>query len=185
MLCYISNCIYCRHQIFCADIYTSITYYSYMYRLFGHRQVHLFTLGCTAQSLYWQSFFLRLALQPLSGPWPTSMKLSVSLGLLDLIHSVGLLGRVICSSQGLTCTQTQKNAHTNTNTKHPCPEWVRIHDPGFRASEDSACLRLLGYRDRLANLYSGCISCCRLDILGCDATTDVLVKMLNLKILSC
>jgi hypothetical protein len=26
---------------------------------------------------------------------------------------------------------------------------IRIHDPGFRASEDSTCLRPLGYLDRL------------------------------------
>jgi hypothetical protein len=26
---------------------------------------------------------------------------------------------------------------------------IRTHDSGFRASEDSTCLRLLGYRDRL------------------------------------
>jgi hypothetical protein len=24
---------------------------------------------------------------------------------------------------------------------------IRTHDPGFRVSEDSTCLRLLGYRD--------------------------------------
>jgi hypothetical protein len=52
-----------------------------------------------------------------------SMKLSVSLQLLDLGQSVGLLGRVISSSQGLYLyTNTEKRTH-NTNTKHPCPEW--------------------------------------------------------------
>jgi hypothetical protein len=41
------------------------------------------------------------------------MKLSVSVQLLELGQSVGLLGLVISSSQGLsTCTQTQKNAQT-------------------------------------------------------------------------
>jgi hypothetical protein len=35
---------------------------------------------------------------------------------LDQGQSIGLLGRVISSSQG---TQTQKNAHTYTNTKYP------------------------------------------------------------------
>jgi hypothetical protein len=50
-----------------------------------------------------------------------SMKLSVSLQLLDLGQSVGLLGRVISSSQGLYLyTNTEKRIH-NTNTKHPCP----------------------------------------------------------------
>jgi hypothetical protein len=41
-----------------------------------------------------------------------SIKLSVSLQILDLGQSVGLLGRVISSSQGSACTQTQKNEHT-------------------------------------------------------------------------
>jgi hypothetical protein len=51
-----------------------------------------------------------------------SMKLSVSLQLLDLGQSVGLLGRVISSSQGLGLyTNTEKRTY-NTNTKHPCPE---------------------------------------------------------------
>jgi hypothetical protein len=52
-----------------------------------------------------------------------SMKLSVSLQLLDLGQSIGLLGRVISSSQGLYLyTNTEKRTY-NTNTKHPCPEW--------------------------------------------------------------
>jgi hypothetical protein len=52
-----------------------------------------------------------------------SMKLSVSLQLLDLGQSVGLLGQVISSSQGLYLyMNTEKRTH-NTNTKHPCPEW--------------------------------------------------------------
>jgi hypothetical protein len=48
------------------------------------------------------------------------MKLSVSLQLLGLRQSVGLLGRVICSSQGLYLyTNTQKRTHSS-NTKHLC-----------------------------------------------------------------
>jgi hypothetical protein len=43
-------------------------------------------------------------------------------GFLDLRHSVGLLGRVISSSQGLYLyINTEKRTHTNT--KHPCPGW--------------------------------------------------------------
>jgi hypothetical protein len=46
------------------------------------------------------------------------MKCSVSLHLLDLGQSVGLLGRVISSSQGLYLyTDTEKHTH-NTNIKH-------------------------------------------------------------------
>jgi hypothetical protein len=41
-------------------------------------------------------------------------------GFLDLRHSVGLLARVISSSQGL-CLYT--NTEKRTHTKHPCPGW--------------------------------------------------------------
>jgi hypothetical protein len=42
-------------------------------------------------------------------------------------------------------TQAQKNAHTpNIHAL----SWIRTHDPDFRASEDSTCLRPLGYRDQ-------------------------------------
>jgi hypothetical protein len=52
-----------------------------------------------------------------------SMKLSISLQLLDLGKSIGLFGRVVSLSQGLYLyTNTGKRAH-NTNTKHPCAEW--------------------------------------------------------------
>jgi hypothetical protein len=43
-------------------------------------------------------------------------------GLLNLRHLVGLLGRVISSSQGL-CLYTNTEKCTYTNTEHPCPEW--------------------------------------------------------------
>jgi hypothetical protein len=42
-------------------------------------------------------------------------------------------------------TNTEK--HTQTLNMHAL-SWIRTHDPGFRASENSACLRPLGYRDR-------------------------------------
>jgi hypothetical protein len=55
-------------------------------------------------------------------------------GLLDLRHSVRLLGWVISSSRGLYLhTNTEKRTHTNT--KHPCPEWdsnPRSRLPGER-----------------------------------------------------
>jgi hypothetical protein len=66
-------------------------------------------------------FFLRLysPIQALTA----SIKLSISLQLLDLGQSVGLLGRVISSSQGhYLYTNVEKRTH-NTNTKHLCPEW--------------------------------------------------------------
>jgi hypothetical protein len=69
---------------------------------------------------------------------------------LDNSQTVGLFGRVISSSQGLYLNTGQhKHRKTHTHTKHPCPEWIRTHDPGLRASEDSTYLRPLGYRGRL------------------------------------
>jgi hypothetical protein len=41
---------------------------------------------------------------------------------LDLRQSVGLLGQVISSSQGLYL-YTNREKRTHTNTKHPCPGW--------------------------------------------------------------
>jgi hypothetical protein len=71
---------------------------------------------------------------------------------LDLRHSLGLLGRVISSTQGLYLyTNTEKRTHTHKHqTSMP---WVGDSNIWSRASEDSACLRPLGYRDRLWKLY--------------------------------
>jgi hypothetical protein len=68
-------------------------------------------------------------------------------GFLDLRQLVGLLVRVISSSQGLYLyTNTEKRTHTHTHTLNI--HTLSGHDPGFRASEDSTNLRPLGYRDR-------------------------------------
>jgi hypothetical protein len=69
-------------------------------------------------------------------------------GLLDLRHSINSLVGWSARRKASTCTQTQKNTHIHTNTTHPCPEWDSTHGLGFRASEDSACLRPLGHRNR-------------------------------------
>jgi hypothetical protein len=51
---------------------------------------------------------------------------------------------IYSSSQGLYLyTNTEKR----TPQIHALSE-IRTHDPGFRASEDGACLRSLDYRDR-------------------------------------
>jgi hypothetical protein len=44
--------------------------------------------------------------------------------------------------------QTQKNAHTTQTVNINVQSGIRTHGPGVRASEDSSCLRPLGYRDR-------------------------------------
>jgi hypothetical protein len=78
-----------------------------------------------------------MAVQPFLGPWPPwTSDQPVARPL--LIHRI---------------TQTQKNAQTY---KQPCLSRIRTYDHGIRASEDSSCLRPLGYRDRL----SGCIHFC-------------------------
>jgi hypothetical protein len=94
-------------------------------------------------------FFFSLALQPQFGPWPTAMKL-FHFGFLDRRQSVGLLGRMISSSQGpYLYINTEKRTHTHTQTLNiHALSGIRTHNPGFRASEDSTWLRLLGYRDR-------------------------------------
>jgi hypothetical protein len=77
------------------------------------------------------------------------MKLPVSLQLLDLGQSAGLLGRVISSSQGLsTCTQTQKNGHKTQTLNIHAQSGIRTYGPGVRGSEDSSWYTPLGYRDR-------------------------------------
>jgi hypothetical protein len=57
---------------------------------------------------------------------------------LDQGQSVGLLGRVISSSQGFYLyTNTQKRARTHTQTPNVhVLSGIRTHDPGFRVNED-------------------------------------------------
>jgi hypothetical protein len=65
-----------------------------------------------------------------------------------LRQSVGFLGRVISSSQGLYLyTNTEKRTHTHTLNIHALNE-IRTYDPGLRARKCSACHKPLGYRDR-------------------------------------
>jgi hypothetical protein len=83
-------------------------------------------------------------------PWNSLFHFSF----LDLKQSVGLLGRVMSSSQGLYLyINTEKRTYAHTLNIHAL-SGIRTHDPGFRGSEDSACLRTLGYRDRLYTHYN-------------------------------
>jgi hypothetical protein len=66
-------------------------------------------------------------------------------------ETVGLLGRVINSSQGRylnTGQHKHRNKHTHTPNIHAL-SGIRTHDPSVRASEDSSCLRPRGYCDWL------------------------------------
>jgi hypothetical protein len=74
---------------------------------------------------------------------------------LDQGLSVGLLGRVISSSQGLLPVQKHRKTHTHTQTLNIHDlSGIRTQGPGFRVSEDSARLRPLGYRDPHEATYS-------------------------------
>jgi hypothetical protein len=110
------------------------------------------------------SLLLSLALQPPNlglglSPWNSPFHF----GFLVLRRSVGLLERVISSSQGFylyTNTGKRARAHTHTHTHTQtlnihALSGIRTHGPGFRASEGSECLRRLGYRDRRTNKSVG------------------------------
>jgi hypothetical protein len=94
-------------------------------------------------------YFFSLALQPQFGPWPTSMKLSVSL----LFSRSWSVGRTPWAGDQLVARplpvhkHRKTHPHTQTLNIHAL-NGIRTHYPGYRASEDSACLRPLGYRDR-------------------------------------
>jgi hypothetical protein len=88
----------------------------------------IFLWGGMKHFFLWRySPHLGLGLPPWNSPF--------HFGLLDLRHSVGLLGRVISSSQGI-CLYT--NTEKRTPNIHALSE-IRTHDPDFRASEDSIC----------------------------------------------
>jgi hypothetical protein len=63
---------------------------------------------CPSTVLFFSPFWLYSPIQALAA----SMKLSVSLQLLDLGQSVGLLRRVISSSQGLYLYKKRRKTHT-------------------------------------------------------------------------
>jgi hypothetical protein len=87
-------------------------------------------------------FFFHWLYSPL-GPWP----------LLFQIHDHFTDGRTPWTGDQPVARPLPKHRTTQTQNKHIhtlnihalCG--IRTHDPGFRASEDSTCLRSLGYRD--------------------------------------
>jgi hypothetical protein len=66
-----------------------------------------------------------------------SMKLSVSLQLLELGQSVGHLGWVVSSSQGLYLNTKREKTHTTQTLNIHVLSGIRIHGPGVLASEES------------------------------------------------
>jgi hypothetical protein len=92
--------------------------------------------------------FFNLALHPQFWSWPSSTKHSVSLWF-TRSYSVGLLGQWSARLKASTCTQTQKIAHTHTNTKHPYLVWD-LNPRSRHPSEQRQCMpQTFGYRDRL------------------------------------
>jgi hypothetical protein len=83
-----------------------------------------------------------MALQPFVGLWPLLQFRNF------FIHSVGLLGRVISSSQGRYLHTGQHKQRINAHTNIHALSGIRIQDPSFRAGKDRSCLRLRGHCGR-------------------------------------
>jgi hypothetical protein len=117
------------------------------------KYINMSSLHCAYQLINpWGNFFflcryspnLDLGLPPWNFPF--------HFGLLDLRHSVRLLGRVISSSPRPLPVHKHRKTHIHTRTLNiHALTGIRNHDPGFQTSEVSACLRQLGYRDRRGN----------------------------------
>jgi hypothetical protein len=94
------------------------------------------------------------------GPSPLSFIFMI------ILQTVGRLGRVISSSQGLYLNTGQHKHRTNIRALRG----IRTYDPSFRAREGSTFLRPLGYRDRNSWPYRWLITViimninCRMDI---------------------
>jgi hypothetical protein len=67
-------------------------------------------------------------------------------------QTVGLIGRVISSSQRRCLRTGQHKYRINAHTDIHAFELARSHDPSFRASEYGSCPRRPGHRDRRAIL---------------------------------
>jgi hypothetical protein len=74
------------------------------------------------------------------------------IGFLIYTRAVGLLERVISSSQGLYLnTHTEKQIYTPLNIH--AQGGIRARNHGLPAIEDCSYLRPLGYRDRFSSVY--------------------------------
>jgi hypothetical protein len=95
----------------------------------------------------WSKYnFFSLALQPQFGPWPTSMKLSVSVRFSRSYRTPWAGDQLVARPLPV---HKHRKMHTYTQTLNiHALSGIRTHDPSFRASEGSACPRPLGYRDR-------------------------------------
>jgi hypothetical protein len=93
----------------------------------------------------------------------TTVKRSLHFSFLKFRQSVGLLGRGISPSQGLYLHTGQHKHRINVRTPNiHARGGIRIHDHGG-ASENSSCLRPLGYRDRPCVYLDHVIGQCSID----------------------
>jgi hypothetical protein len=92
-------------------------------------------------------YFFSVALPAHSGPRPLIQFRN------HFSQTAGLLGRVISSSQGRYLNTKQHKHRINAQTDIYGLSGIRKHDTSVRASEDSSCLRLRGYCDRLIIYY--------------------------------
>jgi hypothetical protein len=137
-------------------------------------------------------FFFPLALQPQFGPWPTSMKLSVSLRFSRSSTFGGtpwagdqLVARPLhVHKHRKTRARTRTHTHTHTNIKHTCPEWDS--NPRSRLpSERRQCMpfRPLGYRDRQVAHYpygNICMQCMfPKSVIGLKLTNKYMLQFLR------
>jgi hypothetical protein len=82
-------------------------------------------LHCVKAKRRYETYFYFFLLLPL---WSRGLIYQF----LDYSQTVGLLGRVISSSQGLYLNTGQhKHRKTHTHINHPWPEWIRTHDPSL------------------------------------------------------
>jgi hypothetical protein len=102
-----------------------------------------------SSKLHVHAAFSSVSLQP---PWALAFDFQ--------FHNHFTKGRTPWTSDQLVARPQPKHRTTQTQNKHiHIPKIhalcaIRTHDPGFRASEDSTCLRPLSYRDRPVPLYS-------------------------------
>jgi hypothetical protein len=86
--------------------------------------------------------FFPMAVQPLLGPGLFFSSVII------FTQTIGLLGWVISPSRGRYLYTGQQKHRINTYTDIHALSCIRTHDPSFRASENSSCLRQRGHRDR-------------------------------------
>jgi hypothetical protein len=90
-----------------------------------------------------------LPLAPLLGSLPQYWSTGLITQFLDHSQAVGLLDRVISSSQVLYIYTGQHNHRKMRTQINICAQFgIRPRNHGTRAIEDSSCLRPLGCRDR-------------------------------------